>query len=108
MNLTDNALITLRERYLLKDNNGNVIETPDELVDRVAMFIGDTDEYKEKYRRIISELDFLPNSPTIFSAGRKNPLLAACFVIEVDDSMDGIFDAVKHGALITQRCGGLC
>lgn len=114
MNLTENALKVLRHRYLLKDEEGNVIETPDEMFRRVAKTIalaesfygGNPDEWEEKFYALMTDLKFLPNSPTLMNAGKDFGQLAACFVLPVDDSMKGIFDTLKNAALILQSGGG--
>jgi ribonucleoside-diphosphate reductase alpha chain len=108
-----------RERYLLKGANGDVTETPDRLVWRVADAVASAeeqwadkggesrDEIAEKFYSIMVERKFLPNSPTLMNAGKGNNLqLSACYVVPVEDSLSGIFDAVKHAALIHQSGGG--
>src|SRR6195256_2300041 len=115
--LSENALRVLQKRYLKKDDKGRVIETPKELFARVAWNLAqaernygaDERQVEETARwffRIISNLEFLPNSPTLMNAGLELQLLSACFVIPVDDSLVGIFDALKQQALIHQGGGG--
>ena len=114
--LSDNALRVLKKRYLKKDNNGNVIESPEQMFKRVVHHIAmaekkyDTapqlDKVEEMFYRIMTECKFLPNSPTLMNAGRRLGQLAACFVLPVEDSMDGIFDALKNAALIHKSGGG--
>ncbi len=104
--LTKNALIVLEKRYLLRDENKKPLETPEGLFKRVADFIGETDEEKEKFFELMASLKFLPNSPTLMNAGTKLGMLSACFVLPVEDDMTSIFDAVKHAALIQQGGGG--
>lgn len=114
MSLTENALKTLEARYLLKDENGNVIETPEAMFRRVACAIssaerlygGDPALWEDRFYEIMSDLRFLPNSPTIMNAGKEIGQLAACFVLPVDDSMQSIFDTLKNAALILQSGGG--
>jgi len=114
MNLTENALRVLQLRYLLKDERGNVKETPEEMFNRVAKAIafaesfygGDSEEWGEKFYELISNLKFLPNSPTLMNAGKDIGQLAACFVLPVEDSMNSIFDTLKNAALILQSGGG--
>ena len=114
--LSDNALRVLERRYLAKDREGKVIETPQELFRRVARHIAsaellydpevDVSFWEEKYYYLMANLEFLPNSPTLMNAGRELGQLSACFVIPVDDSMESIFDAVKYTALIHKSGGG--
>src|SRR2546426_299775 len=115
--LTDNALRVLQKRYLKKDDKGRVIETPKELFARVAWNLAQAErnygaseaqveETARRFYRIIANLEFLPNSPTLMNAGLELQLLSACFVLPVDDSLIGIFEALKHQALIHQSGGG--
>jgi ribonucleoside-diphosphate reductase alpha chain len=115
--LSDNALVVLKSRYLQKNEKGELLETPDELIKRVADFIAKADENynaskqdvektKKKFENIMSELKFLPNTPTLVNAARPLGQLSACFVLPVHDSMDSIFDAVKATALIHKSGGG--
>jgi ribonucleoside-diphosphate reductase alpha chain len=112
--LTENALTVLEKRYLRKDQDGNVIETPQEMFRRVARNIaavekrygGDVANAEEAFFNIMNDLDFLPNSPTLMNAGTNIQQLSACFVLPVEDSMGGIFEAIKNTALIHQSGGG--
>ncbi|MGB9716264.1 MAG: adenosylcobalamin-dependent ribonucleoside-diphosphate reductase [Thermodesulfovibrionales bacterium] len=114
MNLTKNALEVLRQRYLLKNEEGKVIETPEEMFRRVAKAIASAEslygnspeEWEEKFFILMSDLHFLPNSPTLMNAGKDIGQLAACFVLPVEDSMKSIFDTLKNAALILQSGGG--
>lgn len=112
------AIKVLIERYLDKDNDGKVIETPDKLIWRVAFAIasaevrwGATKEEVVKtaksFYKLMSSKKFLPNSPTLMNAGKNNGLqYSACFVLPVDDSLEGIFDSIKYQAMIHQSGGG--
>src|SRR4030042_2475338 len=114
MNLTENALRVLQQRYLLKDQYGKIIETPEEMFKRVAkavasaeyLYGGHPQEREELFYGLMSNLKFLPNSPTLMNAGKDIGQLAACFVLPVEDSMKSIFDTLKNAALILQSGGG--
>ena len=114
MELSENALRTLRARYLLKDEQGKIRETPEEMFRRVAKAVASAEDghqgnaavWAEKFYALMSDLKFLPNSPTLMNAGKEIGQLAACFVLPVDDSMKGIFDTLKNAALILQSGGG--
>jgi len=114
--LSDNALRVLERRYLSKDGEGKIIETPQELFRRVARHIAsaelhydaeaDVFFWEEAFYQLMANLDFLPNSPTLMNAGRELGQLSACFVLPIEDSMESIFDAVKYTALIHKSGGG--
>jgi ribonucleoside-diphosphate reductase alpha chain len=116
LKLTDNALHVLEKRYLKKDKTGQPVETPAALFRRVAQTIAAADSIydpgadikarEEEFYRVMTALDFLPNSPTLMNAGRELGQLSACFVLPVEDSMEQIFDAVKYTALIHKSGGG--
>ncbi len=113
--IDENALIVLTKRYLMKDENGTVIETPEQMFQRVARAIaraedayGNTEReaITEAFFHMMNDLEFLPNSPTLMNAGRELGQLAACFVLPVYDSLDSIFESVKETAKIHQTGGG--
>ncbi len=115
--LSANSLAVLRRRYLIRDDQGQVAETPEELFMRVATVIaaGDAnfgatteeiDETATSFYEMMARLEFMPNSPTLMNAGRKLGQLSACFVLPIDDNMESIFEAVKDTALIHKSGGG--
>jgi ribonucleoside-diphosphate reductase alpha chain len=117
MKLTENAVRVLRNRYLRKDADGQVLETYDEMFGRVARSISQAElnysdseknreEWEQEFYSAMTNLEFLPNSPTLMNAGTDIQQLAACFVLPVGDSMDSIFDSVKNAALIHKSGGG--
>ena len=114
--LSDNAVKVLQSRYLIKDVQGRCIETPAQLFDRLAILIagaeakygassGEIKQWHTKYYDLMASLKFLPNSPALMNAGRRG-MLSACFVLPIEDSIEGIFEAVKQTALIQQAGGG--
>ena len=117
MLLSENALVVLKSRYLKKDEKGNIVETPEQLFERVSRAIAladknygtsekDIEETASEFYDLMTNLKFLPNTPTLVNAGRPLGQLSACFVLPVDDSMESIFDAVKATALIHKSGGG--
>jgi len=112
LKLTLNSVEVLKNRYLLKDENGKIIETPSQLFKRVAKAVAaaekpeDRKKMEEIFYRMMSNLEFLPNSPTLMNAGTDIGQLSACFVIPIEDSIAGIFDSLKTMALIHQSGGG--
>ena len=108
MLLTDNARTVLERRYLTKVNN-EVVETPEDMLRRVAKNLAqfETDPvWEQRFFEVMDNLEFLPNSPTLMNAGRELQQLSACFVLPVEDSMDGIFETLKNTALIQKSGGG--
>jgi ribonucleoside-diphosphate reductase alpha chain len=113
MILSDNARAVLERRYLKKDENEKC-ERPEDMIRRVAHAIASADEIyvtdckktEQQFYDIMSSLRFLPNSPTLMNAGRELGQLAACFVLPIEDSMEGIFDTLKNAAIIHKSGGG--
>jgi ribonucleoside-diphosphate reductase alpha chain len=116
LKLSLNTLEVLQKRYLLKDDNKNIVETPAELFRRVAFNIAQAEknfrsaytyeEVEENFYQMMCNLEFMPNSPTLMNAGTRLGQLSACFVIPVEDSIRGIFTALKDMAKIHQTGGG--
>lgn len=116
LTFSPNAKTILEKRYLLKDKDGKPIETIEGLFKRVAKNIASAEllynpkvnieKYEELFFNLMTSLDFLPNSPTLMNAGTDIGQLSACFVLPVGDSIDEIFDAVKHAAIIHKTGGG--
>jgi ribonucleoside-diphosphate reductase alpha chain len=118
--LTDNALAVLKKRYLKKNEKGEAIEEPIEMFRRVASNIAEGEfrfkegeeaqrlyqESRERFLQMMLSRKFMPNSPTLMNAGRELQQLSACFVLPVEDSIDGIYDTLKHQAVIHKSGGG--
>ncbi len=113
--LSENTLRVLEARYLRRDQERRIIETPEELFRRVARAAASPEaqwggasqarRWEEQFHRMLTSLDFLPNSPMLMNAGLPLGQLSACFVLPVEDTMEGIFEAIKQMALV-QRTGG--
>jgi len=116
MTISQNALTVLKRRYLIKDEKGETVETVEGLFLRVAGAIAESDKLHDEnadvqktekiFYDMMTQLEFLPNSPTLMNAGRPLGQLSACFVLPVEDSMEDIFEAIKQAALIHKSGGG--
>lgn len=117
MKLSINTQKVLERRYLIKDEEGKVTESPEEMFHRVASYVAGADlKYDEnadikslafKFYQLMASMVFLPNSPTLMNAGTPMHQLSACFVLPVEDSMEGIFNSLKYMALIHKSGGGV-
>jgi len=114
--LSENALTVLRSRYLTKDHHGKCIETPAQFFSKVASLVAEAEarygadsseirQWHRKYYDLMASLKFLPNSPALMNAQRRG-MLSACFVLPIEDSIEGIFETIKQTALIQQAGGG--
>ncbi len=116
LKLPINTIEVLKRRYLLKDDNRDLVETPSELFRRVASAVARAEkglksgpgvrETEENFYGMMRDLEFMPNSPTLMNAGTSLGQLSACFVLPVEDSMEGIFEALGNMARIHQSGGG--
>lgn len=117
LNFSENAIKVLEKRYLKRDKDGNCTETPSDMFKRVAETIAKGDlnfgksqeevnQLTKRFYDAITHRFFMPNSPTLMNAGRELGQLAACFVLPVEDSLEGIFETIKNTALIHQSGGG--
>jgi len=114
LKLSFNAIQVLKERYLIKNEEGEVQETPKAMMKRVALAVAEADrlygqdvnESFEKFYQLLTSLEFLPNSPTLMNAGTSLGQLSACFVLPVEDSIEGIFNTLRDMAIIHKSGGG--
>ncbi|MFB0545154.1 MAG: ribonucleotide reductase N-terminal alpha domain-containing protein, partial [Asgard group archaeon] len=116
LKLTLNAIRVLEKRYLLKDEKGRLVETPAQMFRRVAKAVASVDaiydksvvveELEEEFYEMMVNLEFIPNSPTLMNAGTDLGQLSACFVLPLFDSLESIFDTLKHMAFIHRSGGG--
>ncbi|TLM67247.1 MAG: vitamin B12-dependent ribonucleotide reductase [Deltaproteobacteria bacterium] len=116
LELSPNAVTVLERRYLKRDKDGKILETPTDMFRRVASTIAEAearftkgenpDVLEKEFYRMMTTLEFLPNSPTLMNAGRELGQLSACFVLPIGDSMEEIFEAIKQTALIHKSGGG--
>ncbi len=113
IDLTENAVAVLKKRYLKKNERGEAIEEPIDMFLRVSENIREGEEARrlfeesrERFLDIMLTRKFMPNSPTLMNAGRELQQLSACFVLPVEDSIDGIYDTLKHQAIIHKSGGG--
>src|SRR6266571_3103527 len=113
--LSDHALSVLEKRFLLRDENGDLVEEPTGLFRRVARAVASVDDTCADFRReeseeiffnLMSSLTFLPNSPTLMNAGTSRGQLAGCFVLPIEDSMESIYGTLRDVALIQKTGGG--
>ncbi|MDP3041173.1 MAG: vitamin B12-dependent ribonucleotide reductase [Candidatus Omnitrophota bacterium] len=117
LKLSPNAIKVLERRYLRKDQEGRLIETPEQLFARVATAIAIADKQygateqevrliADSFFRMMVNLEFLPNSPCLMNAGKELGQLSACFTLPIEDSMESIFETLKITSLIHKSGGG--
>ncbi len=118
LSLSVNAIKVLQARYLKKDHQGKIIETPEQLFERVAKTVvaaerphktlseEQVQELEVKFYNLMVTGEFMPNSPTLMNAGREMGMLSACFVLPIEDSIIGIFSSIKNTAIIQKAGGG--
>lgn len=117
MELSENALVVLEKRYLKKDTNGSIVETPEQMFKRVASNISKADllygasksearKTEKEFYALMTNLEFLPNSPTLMNAGTDLQQLSACFVLPIEDSINSIYESIKYTAIIHKSGGG--
>jgi len=116
LKLPVNTTEVLKKRYLLKDEYQNVIETPSQLFRRVSLNVAAAElnfksrlsraEVEENFYELMRNLEFMPNSPTLMNAGTSLGQLSACFVLPIEDSIEGIFETLANMAKIHQTGGG--
>ncbi|XUX00053.1 MAG: adenosylcobalamin-dependent ribonucleoside-diphosphate reductase [Dehalogenimonas sp.] len=113
MKLTRNAVTVLNKRYLKRDSEGNIIETPEDMFRRVADVVasaeksqGDREYWSQQFFNMMTDLEFLPNSPTLLNAGGLLGLLSSCFVLPVDDSIESISVTLSQAMIIHKYGGG--
>jgi len=120
--ISDNARIVLEKRYLRKDDDGNIVETPAGMFRRVAHAVAkpeldyggaeDAEKWEQKFYEVMTRLDYVPNSPTLMNAGFEQPdgsgtgTLSACFVIGLEDRLEGIMTTAKEAAMVQKFGGG--
>ena len=116
LNLSANALKVLERRYLLRDEAGSIIETPAQMLRRIAKAVASAEarfnpqaeiaQFEEDFFQIMRDFQFLPNSPTLMNAGTSIGQLSACFVLPVEDNVEAIFESIKDAAIIHKSGGG--
>lgn len=115
--LTEIARTVLKKRYLIKDDHGKVVETPETMFRRVADTIAGVEArygaseqqvaaWSDHFYHLMTRGLFEPNSPTLMNAGRPLGMLSACFVLPIDDDLSSIYETLKHQAIIHQGGGG--
>ncbi|MAG61054.1 ribonucleoside-diphosphate reductase, adenosylcobalamin-dependent [archaeon] len=109
-----NAIRILESRYLHRDEQGNVEETPRQLFERVAKHVamaerkldGDEEKFRELFLQMMLNLEFIPNSPMLMNAGKRGGLISSCYVLPLEDSTEGIFTTLKDAVIIHKRGAG--
>ena len=114
--ISENAMVVLEKRYLRKNDDGEIIENPSQMFRRVAIAIAEAElfynpkadvaHWEEAFYEPMARMEFVPNSPTLMNAGTGAGTLSACFVIGLEDSMEGIMETAKEAALVQKFGGG--
>ena len=111
-NFSEEAIKILEARYLKKDRDGKVVESPSEMLERVAKHIASAEpedkreKWQKKFLEIMDTLEFLPNSPTLMNSGKPDGQLSGCFTLPIEDNLAAIFEIIKESALIHKTGGG--
>lgn len=116
LNLSPNSAVVFEKRFLLRDVDQGIVETPEGLFRRVSKAVAGAesrfetaemqDDLESAFYALMASFDFLPNSPTLMNAGTSMGQLSACFVLPVEDNLISIFDTLKNAAIIQQSGGG--
>lgn len=108
-----NARNVVAKRYATRDITGIPLEQWEDIVHRVVSHVAKAeidsrrrDEFSAHMMQLMLERAFIPNTPCLVNAGKINPMLAACFVLPVPDSLEGIMEHAKYCATIHQKGGG--
>jgi ribonucleoside-diphosphate reductase alpha chain len=115
---SENALKVLEKRYLLKGQNNEIIESPREMFVRISQHLAEQEKkygatqdeiktWENKFFNLMWDLDFMANSPTLMNAGTGHGTLSACYVLDIEDSMQGIMTAASEQAMIEKFGGGI-
>jgi len=110
-----NGLYNLMDRYLIKDlDTGNILEAPQWFWMRVAMGVAlvektpeDRNHWAIEFYHMMSSMEFIPSTPTLFNSGTRFPQLSSCFVVDFEDDLSKIFETVKQVGMLNKHAGGV-